>query len=428
MKAQPKGINSYKFLVGKNIARSAGATAGTVASDLVLAEGEVVVTDEGNVILDSTTVLTADKIKIIMGRGAGVPMVESKVLTPAELSGYNIKRYEPKVNEVAYVGFNGTTGAIDVKNNFLYMVPVSFNTLMMQETSSLYQPMYFTYESDSTATQEKIATNLYKNALAINSRWTRPVLLIELVNSGARTAPGSAGTLTFTKGSNVVVGSAATAIDAPVAIGDYISSGTASTSPVYKVVGIQGNNLIIDVPYQGASTGPIAATGNLLIANASLGDFGIKVTGVNQAYALDSRGPSVISFQIGCTDSDTPTSIATGPFLGFGTYELMREQEALSWRAQGLMFNYTEFPPMAVPTNLNPSALGYSVVSLNWKNITHSTPDYTHIGTIEVGCEISGIGVPSTMSTNNYGANTSLIDVIDAFATTHGFASQAANR
>ncbi|HEY8364421.1 MAG TPA: hypothetical protein VIK84_02505, partial [Haloplasmataceae bacterium] len=279
MKAQPKGINSYKFLVGKNITRSAGATAGTVASDLVLAEGEVVVTDEGNVILDSTTVLTADKIKIIMGRGAGVPMVESKVITPAELSGYHIKRYEPKVNEVAYVGFNGTTGAIDVKNNFLYMVPVSFNTLMMQETSSLYQPMYFTYESDGTATQEKIATNLYKNALAINSRWTRPVLLIELVNSGTKTAPGSAGTLTFTKGSNVVVGSAATAINAPVAIGDYISSGTTATSPVYKVVGIQGNNLIIDVPYQGASTGPIAATGNLLIANASLGDFGIKVTG-----------------------------------------------------------------------------------------------------------------------------------------------------
>lgn len=428
MKAQPKGINSYKFLVGKNIARSAGATAGTVANDLVLAEGEVVVTDEGNVILNTTTVLTADKIKLVMGRGAGVPIVESKVITPAELSGYHIKRFAAKVNQVAYVGFNGTSGAFDVKNNFLYMIPVSFNTLLSQETSSLYQPMYFTYESDGTATQEKIATNLYKNALAINSRWTKPVLLIERVNSGARTAPGSAGTLTFTKGSNIVVGSAATAIDAPVAIGDYISSGTTADSPVYKVIGIQGNNLIIDTPYQGASTGAVAATGNLHIAAASLGDFGIKLTGVNQSYLLDSRGPDVISFQVGCTDPDTPTNIATGPFLGFGTYELMREQEALSWRAQGMMFNYTEFPPISIPTNLNPSAVGYSVVSLNWKNVTNGTPDYSHVGTIEVGCEISAVGTPSTMATNNYGATTSVIDVIDAFAVAHGFASQAANR
>lgn len=427
MKAQPKGINSYKFLVGKNIARSSGATAGTVATDLILAQGEVVVVDEGNVILNTTTVATADKIKLMMGRGAGIPMVESKVLTPAELDGYHVKRFASKVNEVAYVGFNGTSGAIDVKNNFLYMIPVSFNTLMMQETSSLYQPMYFTYESDGTATQEKIATNLYKNALAVNSRWTRPVLLIERVNNGTRGAAGSGSTLTFTKGSNIVTGAAATAIS-NMAIGDYISSGTTATSPVYKVTGIQGNNLIIDTAYQGATVTAVAATGNLRIAVADIADFGIKITGVNQAYALDSRVPSVISFQVGCTDPDTPTNIATAPFLGFGTYELMREQEALSWRAQGLMFNYTEFPPTPVPTDLNSSAIGYSVVSLSWKNVTNSTPDYSHKGIIELGAEISAIGTPSTMATNNYGAVTSALDVIDAFAVTHGFASQVANR
>jgi hypothetical protein len=38
--------------------------------------------------------------------------------------------------------------------------------------------------------------------------------------------------------------------------------------------------------------------------------------------------------------------------MGHGTYEQMRTQEAASWRNQGVIFNYTEFPPISVFTDL----------------------------------------------------------------------------
>jgi hypothetical protein len=55
--------------------------------------------------------------------------------------------------------------------------------------------------------------------------------------------------------------------------------------------------------------------------------------------------------------------------MGFGTYELVSTDEAASWRDQGMLYTYTEFPPTTIPTNAV-STQNYSVLNVGIK-----TPD-----------------------------------------------------
>jgi hypothetical protein len=226
--------------------------------------------------------------------------------------------------------------------------------------------------------------------------------------------------LTFTKGSKTVTGAAATAVDAPVVVGDYISAVVTDLGGMYKVTAISGTTITLDVPFQG-DTVTVAATGNLRIASATAltADWGIKVTGLNQAFVLDSRPAGLVTFQLGLTNGGS-TEIASKvvtPFMGFGTYEIIRTNEATSWRDQGMLYTYTEFPPTTIPTNAV-STQNYSVLNLGIKTLTADS----QLGmgklpaNLEIACALEG-NVAGDFNTNFEGAldGSSCIDVLDAY-------------
>jgi hypothetical protein len=421
MNAQPQINQNYKLFVGADIARTASLV-GTAASPSTLASGEIVITDPGNIILDTTSVLTAPAIKIVMGRGATEQLWQSQLFTAADLAAYVGKAYSAKVQQVGYYGYNAVTnaGSFDVINDNYYTVVISFYELLSQEASSLMNPIVVDYLSSATATQTAIVDGLYSQLCLQLSYWSKKPLLAERVSGGARTAPGSASTLTFTKGSKVVTGAAATAVDTPVVVGDYISAGTTDTAGMYKVAVISGTTITLDVPFQG-DTVTVAATGNLRIASATAlaADWGIKITGVNQAFVLDSRPAGLVTFQLGLTNGgSTPIeNKAVSPFMGFGTYELVRTDEAASWRDQGMLYTYTEFPPTTLPTNAS-STQNYSILNLGIK--TPTADSQLGMGklpaNLEIACALDG-NVASTFDTNYTGAldGSSCVDVLDAY-------------
>lgn len=427
MIAQPQINQNYKLFVGADIVRT-GATSpatslvGTAASPSTLASGEIVITDAGNIILDTTSVLTAPQIKIVMGRGATEQLWQSQLFNATEIAAYVGKPYSAKVQQVGYYGYNAVTnaGAFDVINDNYYTVVISFYELLSQEASALMNPIVVEYLSSSTASQTAIVDGLYRQLTIQLAYWPKRPILAERVTSSVRTNAGTVGTLTFTKGSKTVTGSAATAADIVVA-GDYISTLTTDLGGMYKVTAvIATTDLTLDVPFQGDTVTVNAATGiSVTAAAAAAGDWGIKVTGVNQAFVLDSRPAGLVTFQLGLTNGGS-TEIASKvvtPFMGFGTYEIIRTNEATSWRDQGMLYTYTEFPPTTIPTNAV-STQNYSVLNLGIKTLTADS----QLGmgklpaNLEIACALEG-NVAGDFNTNFEGAldGSSCIDVLDAY-------------
>ena len=422
MISQPQILDNFKFLAALNLSHT--ITAGTVVSPDNIAKGEVVVVDMGNVVLDTTTVLTASEFKIVMGRGAGVPLVESKPIKPSEIKNYAIKAYQPKVQEVMYYGYNAVTntGAFDVINSNYYDLNLSFQNLWGTEASSMYIPVGGTYQSTSTATQGAIVDGLYKNLVANLSRFNPYIAVAERVISAAGAATTDA--VVIAKGALSVT---AATIAGASAVGDYIRLGSQSgdTEPVYKITAISGSVLTLDVPVQVAFTG---SAYRVVAATANAGNFGIRVTGVNQPFILDSRPVFLVEFQGGLKNGGaTPIVKQVTPFIGNGTYELCRQEEAASWRNQGILHNYTEFPPTSIPTDLNENGV-YSMINIGWENASKTMLTTGQFkGNILIAGEIDTVATPNVYADNVAGDSISVADVIDAVATAAGFTSQLGN-
>lgn len=417
MIAQPQINQNYKLFVGADIARTA-SLAGTLASPSTLASGEIVITDAGNIILTTTSVLTAPQIKIVMGRGATEQLWQSQLFSAADVAAYVGKPYSAKVQQVGYYGYNAVTnaGSFDVINDNYYTVVISFYELLSQEASALMNPIVVEYLSSSTATQEAVVSGLYHQLVLQLGYWSKKPLLAEVVSSAAGTA--TTDTVTMTKGSKTVL--VATTISGAASVGDWIRIGSQSTDTdeVYKIAAISGTTLTLTEPFQGDTAS--VAVYRVTAAAIAAADMGIRITGLNQTFVLDSRPAGLVTFQLGLTNGGT-TEIASKvvtPFMGFGTYEEIRTNEAASWRDQGMLYTYTEFPPTTIPTN---AVVGqnYSVLNVGIKTLTADS----QLGmgklpaNLEIACALEG-NVAGDFNTNFEGAadGTSCIDVLDALA------------
>jgi hypothetical protein len=353
MIAQPQILNNFKFFAGADVARSAGATAGTVVSPAILADGEIVITDAGNVILDVASVLTTTSpIKIVMGRGTDNALWESQLFNYNDIRSYKGVEYAAKVQQVSYYGYNGATnsGAFDVINDNYYTVVISFYELVSQEASALFNPIIVDYLSDASATQGEIVNGLYRQLVKQLFYWSKKPILAEMINSENAAVVAGPGTIVTTQGSKVITATST----AGISVGDYVRLGTGVNDAVYEIESIVVNtSFTVTIPVQTSTTLLAGAWEAILAAAAAAANFGIKVTGLNQQFILDSRPYGLVTFQIGLSGGgSTNLSYQIGAYMGHGTYEQMRTQEAASWRNQGVIFNYTEFPPISVFTDL----------------------------------------------------------------------------
>lgn len=425
MISQPRIAENYKLFAGRDIARTAGATAGTLATPSLLAQGEIVICDPGNVILDTTTVLNQDYIKIVMGRGSTEALWESQLFTLADMNAYKGIAYSAKTEQVSYVGYNAVanTGAFDVINDNNYALLISFYELLSQEASSLMNPIQVWYQSDAAATQEEVCNGLYHQLVLQLAYWRTKPVLAERVASAASTGNLGA-TIVAANGSTTVT---CTTTAGP-AVGNYIRFGTADTDAVYKITAIDTNvSFTIDEPYQGADASfTVGNAKYILEATALAGDFGIKLTGTSQTFILDSRPAGITQFQVGIADAGTtPRATTTGAFIGFGTYALMRQNEAASWRDQGILEAYTEFPPTSIPTDLV-TTQNYSVLNIGTAPSVKGLSVSILPANMEIACALDN-NVANTFDTNFTGDATSCVDVLDAFATQGSFTAQVGN-
>jgi hypothetical protein len=433
MIAQPQILNNFKFFAGADVARSAGATAGTVVSPGILAVGEMVITDASNVILDVASVLTTTSpIKIVMGRGTDTALWESQLFNYSDIRSYKGVEYAAKVQQVSYYGYNAVTntGAFDVINDNYYTLVISFYELVSQEASALFNPILVDYLSDASATQPEIVNGLYKQLVRQLSYWSKKPVLAEMVSSAASAAlVGTATTLTFTKGSPIVTLNGTVT---NVVVGDYLRVSPDVTvndlDPVYRVIAINSpTSITLETPYQSDNlAAPVAQVEVITAALVAAGNMGIRITGLNQQFILDSRPYGLVTFQIGLSGGgSTNLSYQIGAYIGHGTYEQMRTQEAASWRNQGVIFNYTEFPPISVFTDLI-AAQNHSTLDIVLEKPVKALNISEFRAQLTLACALDG-NVANTFKSSYIGAS-GVVTVLDTYISNYtNLTAQATN-
>lgn len=412
--------NIKKVILAKNIART--FTSGLV-SPTAIADGEVLVTDVSGNVLNTTTVLTADTIKIVQGRGASKALRQESI-SLADLAGYSGKAYSAAVEQVGYIGFNAVTGAGNfdatlTNTNLIFRISRLFNTFVR---GNQLVPKYGQFTIFGTAvTAQVIATGLLKSLL---SNFAAEYKLEKDIRF-ERVANGTYGTTTASCSvvyrSTTVTGTGV-GTNNPVGSIMRIGASNAATTPVYVVASVvDANTIELDVPWRDE-----AATVSVYTNTVAPTLWGIKMTGqpnkfdVNRWRQYDkirwnvTGDPAVIG-----STTITPQQVAA--FDGVGVYAQVAEDEYISWGDEGQYF-IDQTPPQLREQDVELTGT-YSCLNLKFINkVSHLVGAGENEGNILIYLNKLG-----GFSTNIIGLPTSVVDVIDIWAQQKGFASQIPN-
>ncbi len=405
------------FLIAKEIARTASASIDPNSANYI-ADGEIVITDGAGTVLDTTTVATKDEVRIAQRSGNNI--IWSPAIRAKEISQYKGAAFSAAVEQITYVGFNGTAGAIDTISENDYLVRV-----IRQDTQATYlnkeQLKFGSMRSDASATQEEIATGVTSSLIANFAQEPEREIKFERVINNAGAAVAQTATPTYK--STLVVMSAANAFVA----GDHVRFGTAVTDPTYKVASKSGNDLVLDIPFQGAS-GTGLTVEIIVAATAATADFGIKMSGLPRKFERGVFKYSKVRFEVTLAEfGTTGITFDTAAVDGTGTTEEVQERE---WFASEGIHGKIErigTPPPVFKQDADP-AKSYSLLYIKNNDASVSSIQGSPKSQIEVQLAldkgIAGAGFGGQVATGT----TAIVNVLDAWAAAKGFGSaQAGN-
>lgn len=412
------GLNKKNFrqiLIGKDVNKT-----GTTVDTLV--EGELGLFTPSGTLLTAATAATADKAVVYLGTASGTPVKLSNTIIKDKIMKATAKNGSARVEQVDYVGFNGTSGALDTTNDNWFFVRLYLHELLVSNSDGRVVK-HGQYKSPvSGTTQAGVAGALVKSLIKNFSRekvanapsgLVKTEMLINNAGLALGTGTATAATVQATFGSTIISGWADVddaTTNAAMAVGDYLRFGTAVTDPVYKIVAIDATNdfLTLDVPYQGASA-LFNDTGleRIPAATAASADCGIKITGQPLSATPGKFIPTVVRWTTvldGFASALVDESV--GASLGVNTSELIAEQEHFLAGEKGDVFRDH---PDAFPFNATVENILYDTISIRFKDEILAGAIYN------VPEKELQIAIPATRSNDGYSAVNGYEDVFEAF-------------
>lgn len=307
------------------------------AADLnALAVGEIGIFSASGAKL--TNASTAGTRFMVAAENGDSPVV-SETIDPADVKSVKKVVCAPAAQQVDVIGYNGTTGSIEVIADNVYMANVNLNQSLVSNHGGQYLKHAVYKSASSGATQLDIASGLTDSFIK-NFKWEADsIVKAERLSDEAGlplgTGTATSATIVATNGSKVVTGWADVddaTTNAAIAVGDLLRFGTATTDPVYKVESIDTTNdtLTLDVPYQGATeTFDDSGLERIAAAAASASEMGVKITGVAGKFDTGKLHyyPGT-SWELTLRDFGTTTlTNSVEQDNGKGTYEQIAELE-----------------------------------------------------------------------------------------------------
>lgn len=362
------------------------ATPTTAASAYIndltdLVDGELAVVNDQNMVLSAGTVLTDDRVAQTGIRIVG--RYGSRIVYSDFIKAENIisVRPIPSANfaeQVTHLGYNGTSGAIQIINSNTYKLKVNFEQVG-RTGQGINDFVSVFVGSDAAATGGEVVFGLEQLLrLAFNKQAERPIRMAVL--NSATLVPNNEfdQNITVVQGSKFIVSAAGyTTVGGVItaAVGDFIRLGSATEtdaavalgSAVYKVVSISGSTMELDRPVTGVSGTYTASADVELIqaATAEAANWGIRFTAIAPTHEVGKRPYSKIAFTLGLEDFGTTTvSYTTAMSLGHGEEEAIADLEWFTYGQSG--FRYRADYMMPQYTSRVVSGTDYHQVAIAW--------------------------------------------------------------
>lgn len=170
-------FNLFTILIAKNVTADATSLA-------TLDDGEIVVfKQDQSPMTAGETISDSENFAIVQGT------TSSAAIWSPWLQGRNIRvwkgnAYTAPVEQVSYVGYNGSTGSIDFQNETTYMLAIEFTQdLDLMQERQIFARYYYT--TDSTATEDEIS-NFFVAAVNADPFAKRYVIAAELTSGTNR--------------------------------------------------------------------------------------------------------------------------------------------------------------------------------------------------------------------------------------------------
>lgn len=245
----------------------------------------------------------------------------------------------PAVEQVDYIGFNGTTGDIDEIDDNIYSVTVYVEEFYQAIKDNKYTKR-FNVITGANADKHDIAEELCRSGIlnvGLLTRDPEPIMKTELVSAAGGSNLGTGvGNITLEKGSRFFTAdniSDTTGGGEAIAVGSFLKIGSAADSPLYKIVFVDAANNIgqFDTIYQGENvTAPDTA-----FRIVTSGDFlgaavGVKMTGYVKPFDFSRVGRLRYSqniWNIGMADFGNTLYTQNGHQRGINIPELVAESE-----------------------------------------------------------------------------------------------------
>lgn len=305
----------------------------------------------GEVLCDTSALAAGDQFQILYMDNAGNLQVSPMFAVNDRVSGYKVAATSDAAHVVA-VGYNGTSGSIEVNNSGEYLVTVGYKEGLKQFNKRLYK--YGQYTADASATQYEIANGVQTSLLASIARDPYKMMKVEKINDGAQLSAIGTLTVALTNESKVITfsGDASSYVSA----GSLLRFGTsgAGVAPVYKVASVTSTTVfVLDQPYQGTTT---AALAHGSVETVTEGNYGLLITALDSNKPFEvgkwAFNPTLLNVGVSVDFGATPVTVNTVPARGIGTYKDIAEKE---WELLG---NRREAYRIAeYPLNIN-AALG----------------------------------------------------------------------
>lgn len=320
--------NILNIIVAGNVARTSSVQITDPSAANYIAAGEVVATSTDGTILTATTGATATEIVLVQGQGAGLPLIKSPVIKKSNVTKSASKGYAAPLEQIAYFGYNGSTGTIDAINSNEYVL-----RLTLQEDTKTFGDKMNTiisdYISDSSTTSSEVAFGLTSNILRSVANWADVPAKAEVITAG--------GTPTTSLQAVSVVNGSKTITYAAAPTGVTIGSLVYLAGATYLVTNLVGAVATLNLPFQGTTNAALAAGTTYGSTNGYLfgapSNVGIKVTGLVRKFRPGVFKYYKVRFVMTAKNNGATTiTNAQAAYKGIGTGKEIQEIE---WQAVG---------------------------------------------------------------------------------------------
>jgi hypothetical protein len=374
-----------------------GGTATKTTGNIdTLNSGEIGLFTPSGVRLTESSAASADSFIIVKDNGTE-PNWQSGIIKKANFvaSRCKAKATVAEQEQIDTLGYNGTSGSINVINDNMYHLRVNLRELITSSHGGLYVKHGF-YKSDLTATQQEIAAGLHLSIVSDLSKDPDRVITIERVSN--ITTVNLVETYTAVRGTRWLKASGSVTC----AVGDVVRFGGTTTGLFcYVVTAVgPGNAIQIDVPFQGASASGLTVSS---ATPAGTEAWGLKFTGVSLPFTTGKIHNAKSSWDMTLSGFGT-TNFAhvQGASFGNGTERQVKE---LEWFARGFEGEYFRTAEHNLFTQTYYASGTYDLITLELQelykdSITTGPINQTYI-----------LAIPST--TPNYAVTDTADDITD---------------